>query len=126
VRLRVDVTSFYASLIVKDYAYNSIPNQPILAGQTVATGISPLSFGAGSGVRLFPNPAKDKLTISLGNNNKKVEVTITDITGKIIYSVTETDTEKIEVNTKDFAQGIYVVKIQSADFTATKKLVIEK
>ena len=39
VRLRVNVTGSYASVIVRDYAYNSIPNQPILAGQTIATGI---------------------------------------------------------------------------------------
>ena len=34
--------------------------------------------------------------------------------------------EKIEVNTKDFAAGIYVVQIQSADFIGTKKLIVEK
>jgi hypothetical protein len=126
VRLRVDVTSFYASLIVKDYAYNSIPNQPILAGQTTATGISPLSLGERPGVRLYPNPVKNKLTIELPNSIKNVEVTIADITGKMIYATSETDTEKIDVNTEDFAAGIYVVQIQTADFIATRKLVVEK
>ena len=36
------------------------------------------------------------------------------------------ETQKIEVNTADFAAGIYVVQIQAADFIETKKLVIEK
>jgi hypothetical protein len=77
-------------------------------------------------VQIFPNPASNYLTIALGINNKKVEVTITDITGKIIYTTIATDTQKIAVNTNDFAKGIYVVQIQTADFMMTKKLVIEK
>ena len=109
---------------VKDYAYNTIPNQPILAGQTTATGIIENSFAAS--INLYPNPATNHLTIALGSNNKKVGVTITDITGKIIYTTTATDIQKLEVNTADFATGIYVVQIQTADFIATKKLVVEK
>ncbi|MEO8149178.1 MAG: T9SS type A sorting domain-containing protein [Bacteroidia bacterium] len=126
VRLRVDVTGGHASVIIRDYAYNSIPNQAILAGQTTATGISPLSFGDGLRVRLFPNPANNLLTIALGSNNKKVDVTITDITGKIIYKTSAFEAQKIEVNTKDFAKGIYALQIQTADFMVTKKLVVEK
>ncbi|MBK8845916.1 MAG: T9SS type A sorting domain-containing protein [Bacteroidetes bacterium] len=124
-RLNVFVTGIppvYFTL--KDYAYNSIHNQTILAGQTTATGINENSFA--SSISLFPNPATNHLTIVLGSNNKNVEVTIADITGKIIYSTTAYETQKIEVNTKDFTAGIYVVKIQTADFTETKKLVIEK
>ena len=124
VRLRVDVTLGHASVIIRDYAYNSIPDSAIFAGQTIATGINENSFA--SSIKLFPNPANNHLTISLGSNNKKVEVTIADITGKIIYTTTATDTHKIEVNSEDFAAGVYVVQIQTADFIGTKKLVVEK
>ena len=112
------------SFTLKDYAYNSIPNQPILAGQSIATGINENSFA--SSINLFPNPVANHLTIALGNNNKKVDVTITDITGKIIYTTSASETQKTEVNTGNFKEGIYVVQIQSADFIATKKLVIKK
>ena len=123
-RMQITVNPNYASGIIKDYAYNSIPDQPILAGQTNPTGIIENSFA--SSINLFPNPANNHLTIALGSNNKKVQVTIADITGKVIYTTTATDTQKVEVNTKDFAEGIYVVRIQMADFIATKKLVVEK
>jgi len=109
--------------VLRDYAYNSTPNQFILAGDTGTTGIIET---IASSINLFPNPATDKLTIALGSNNRKVVVTIADITGKIIYSTTATETQKLEVNTKDFASGIYVAQIQSAEFIATNKLVIEK
>jgi hypothetical protein len=122
--VRLDVALNGTSFTVKDYAYNSIPNQQILAGQTTATGISENS--PSSSINLFPNPATNHLTIALGSNNKKVEVTIADISGKIIYSTIERETQKIEVNTQDFATGIYVVQIQAADFIETKKLIVKK
>ncbi len=124
VKLRVSVSPGGAAVTIKDYAYNSIPDQPILAGQTTATGIIENSFAAS--INLFPNPADDHLTIAMGSINKNVEVIITDITGKIIYTTAANQTNKIELNTSEFAEGIYVVQIQAADFIGTKKLVVEK
>ena len=126
VRMNVAVAGNFtsASFTIKDFAYNSISYQAILAGQTTVTGIIENSFA--SSINLFPNPANNHLTIALGSNNQKVKVTIADITGKIIYSTTASETQKVEVNTKDFAEGIYVVQIQTADFFETKKLVVEK
>lgn len=131
VRLRVDVTQSYASVIVKDYAYNSIPNQPILAGQTIATVITENSFA--SSINIFPNPATDHLTIASPNTNEKVEITITDINGKTIpipiaigNSTTATQTQKVEVNLKDFAEGIYIVRIQTEQYIGTKKFIVKK
>jgi hypothetical protein len=113
-----------STFIVKDYAYNSIPDSVILAGQTTTTGLIENSFS--SSINLFPNPATNQLTIALGSNNKKVEVSIADITGKVVYTTIATDTQRVEINTNDFAEGIYVVQIQAADFIATKKLVVKK
>ena len=121
--VRLSVASGVTNAIIFDYAYNSSPNQPILAGQT-ATGIIENSFA--SSINLFPNPAANNLTITLESSSKKVEVTIADITGKIIYSTTARETQKIEVNTKDYSAGVYVVQIQTADFIGTKKLVVKK
>ena len=121
---RLDAGGDGLDLTIKDYAYNSIPNQAILAGQTTATGITEISFA--SSINLFPNPATNHLTIALGSNNKKVDVTIADITGKIIYKTIASETQKVEVNTEDFAAGVYLVQIQTADFIDTKKLIINK
>lgn len=73
---------------------------------------------------VYPNPATNHLTIALADNHKKVAITITDLTGKMIYSTTAT--QKTEVNTTDFAQGVYLVQVQAADFTETKKLIVVK
>ena len=125
-RMQIDVVTGIPSCTIKDYAYNSIPNQPILAGDTgtVPTGIFENSFS--SSINLFPNPANNHLTIALGSNNKNVEVAIADMTGKIIYTTIAYETNRIEVNTSEFAEGIYIVQIQSGEFISTKKLIIKK
>jgi len=125
IRMQMNIAGqLFTSFALQDYAYNSIPNQPILAGQTMTTGVIENSFA--SSINLFPNPADHHLTIDLGSNNKKVHVTITDITGKVIYTTIATDTQKVEVNTKDFAEGIYVVQIQTGEFIETKIFIVEK
>ncbi len=73
-------------------------------------------------LEIYPNPATNSLTIAFGKTIKKAVVTITDITGKIIYTTTASETEKMEVSTSGFADGIYIVKIQTGDGVETKKL----
>jgi Secretion system C-terminal sorting domain len=124
VQLNISSTPTASSFTIKDYAYNSTPNQPILAGQTVATGINENSFA--SSINLFPNPSTNHLTIELPKTNEKVTVTITDIIGKVIYSTTVSETQKLELNTKDFAVGVYLVQAQLTNFITTKKLIVEK
>ncbi len=79
-----------------------------------------------NGISVYPNPANKQFTIELAGNYNKVKVTITDIAGKMIYSTTATGTQKIEVNTENFAKGVYAVQIQTADFTETKKVIVVK
>ena len=122
--VRLNANGFVTSFTIKDYAYNSIPNQTILAGQTVATGIIENSFA--SSINLFPNPATTNLTITLASSSKKVDVSIIDITGKIIYKTTARETQKIDVNTEDFKEGIYIMQIQTAGFIVTKRLIVRK
>jgi PKD repeat protein len=75
---------------------------------------------------LFPNPATEYLSVTLRSNHEKVTLTITDIFGKIIYSLPAIKEPKVEVNIKDFAAGVYVVRIQSSDLLLTKKVIVAK
>ncbi len=130
VRLWVNVPSggpgSFAAFVIRDYAYNSIPDQPILAGEGQPTTGGILENSSESSITIFPNPANTHFTIDFGSSNKKAEVTITDITGKIIYSSIAEVTQKIEVSTHDILPGIYIVQIQTTDFITTKKLIIKK
>ncbi len=75
---------------------------------------------------IYPNPANNYFNISLGVGNKKVDVIIYDLTGKIIYNNYHLETQNIVVSTKDFMEGVYFVCIQSEDIRETKKIIVAK
>lgn len=61
--------------------------------------------------KLFPNPAEDKLFITLpGNGTKHVQVIQAD--GRVLDKVT-TDLNEVIVKVNQYAQGIYFVRIQN-------------
>lgn len=113
------------SLQMNAFAYNSSPNQAILAGDT---GLPLHTFEANTPflVDLLPNPTTNQLTITFERSYKKAVITIADILGKIVYFKEENETEKIEVDTYKFEEGIYLVQVRSDDLIATKKLVVKK
>ena len=77
-------------------------------------------------ISIYPNPTTNHFNIELKRKSKKIEVIIINITGQIIYTVFASETQKIELNAKDFPSGIYFVHIQTADFVETKKLIVAK
>ncbi|MBK8846411.1 MAG: T9SS type A sorting domain-containing protein [Bacteroidetes bacterium] len=76
--------------------------------------------------KLYPNPATNQLTIVLPNNLNEVTATISDITGKIIYKTANINSEKLEVSTTDFVDGVYLVQVQTSAFVSTRKLIVIK
>ena len=127
---RLDVGNFGFPITIKDYAYNSIPDQPIFAGQTTATGIIENSFA--SSIHLFPNPATNQLTILPDASGRQLiieNVTIYDLTGREVYSEnhqTPNSNREISIDVSKFPAGVYAVQITTADFIETKRLVVEK
>ena len=84
-------------------------------------------------ISIYPNPATSNLTIAFAKNTKKAVLIITDITGKLIYTATASETEKMNVNTNGFAEGVYIVKIQTDDSASSptgnvvyRKLIVQK
>jgi hypothetical protein len=81
----------------------------VLAGLT-----APLSFGEGSGVRLYPNPAGETLTVTgyqfFGTTG---EISIYNITGESIYAGVFHET--ISVNCENIPSGVYWVEIREGE-----------
>jgi hypothetical protein len=86
-----------------------------------------IQFNAPS-LDLYPNPAKEFVDISyrfaLSGN---AELTITDITGREIYSdVIISDGEEINrrINLKEINKGIYFVTVSQSEQKITRKLIL--
>jgi hypothetical protein len=71
----------------------------------------------------FPNPVSQKLFLSI-NSSEAYHVSITDITGRNVYEHTFT-TANSEIDMHLFKKGIYSFKVQSGNYSLTRKLVVE-
>ena len=76
-------------------------------------------------LRLYPNPAKNKLIIELTNMPEQTSiVSIFDVTGSVIYN-TVLSTAKNEINISGFESGLYFVKINSGNRSITQRIQIQ-
>jgi PKD repeat protein len=89
---------------------------------TSCTGIHELSGGTLS-VILHPNPADGEFNIKSGLQMENIQVL--DITGRVIYSSMNVNSQEVHLNISSFAKGIYYVRIQSGGATEIRKLVKE-
>jgi hypothetical protein len=95
---------------------------PVTATITSSVGIAENSTNAIALV--YPNPATDKLTVSLnGSVSGKVTVSIVDITGRIVSEQAYNAADKIELNIASLAKGSYMVKVTSDSAQSVQRVV---
>ncbi|KFF12026.1 leucyl aminopeptidase [Chryseobacterium soli] len=73
-------------------------------------------------VKVYPNPAKDMLTIDLPKEIKHFAVEINDMSGRSIVNV---ENQK-KINASKFVNGTYLVTIKTDKNSITRKIIIEK
>lgn len=73
------------------------------------------------GLNLYPNPVSNgKVYISSKNDSDK-EIIIFDVLGK---KVLQTMISSKELNISNLSPGVYIIKINEGDATATRKLIV--
>ena len=92
---------------------------------TTWTEVTPMSLNVGenniSGLKVYPNPAKNNLFISSDSFAEK-QVELYDVLGKVTLKTKVTDAP---INLSGLTSGVYVVKVTEDGKTATRKIVIE-
>lgn len=71
-----------------------------------------------SGLKAFPNPAEDKLTVTSESN---VLISLTDVFGKELFSVTAFQT--ITIDLSSYAPGVYLLQARQNGRAGTKKIL---
>ena len=80
------------------------------------------------GITISPNPSTELTHIVFATKpSQSMAVNITDAMGKTIFTqkYTSISSQKIPINTKNMAKGIYFIHINSGTQNATKKLVVQ-
>ncbi len=70
-------------------------------------------------VSIYPNPTSEKVTLNLKNSEIN-NLTIVDISGKILYSETEINSENMTLDLSRYSAGIYFITINNS---VTKKII---
>ena len=78
---------------------------------------------------MFPNPANSNLVLKVNMEEANdVIVTILDVAGKLIHTVTYyqlSEAHFLNLDVRDFASGIYTVNVQAGVFVTSKSLIVE-
>jgi hypothetical protein len=75
-------------------------------------------------VKIQPNPSNGNLNITLPETYQNVQVQVSDLSGRSVYSACHDSYKTGEVKL-EASPGMYIISIQSPEFKATQKIVIE-
>ena len=74
-------------------------------------------------VKLYPNPATERITIELpGNNASAKSASIINIAGQLVYHEIFMENKQI-INIEELNSGIYMIRINDGNTTFTKRLI---
>ena len=74
-------------------------------------------------INIYPNPAKDNITITNNGSDTIDQITIYNALGAIVY---QANTTQNSIDTSNFKTGVYLVQLLSDKKSLTKKLIIRK
>ncbi|GEP49716.1 peptidase M36 [Flavobacterium noncentrifugens] len=77
-------------------------------------------------LRVYPNPATGIVNVRVSQYVGKVNLQVVDINGRIVFSQNE-DHFSVEksINLSSLQKGIYVLKVNTADFNYTEKIILK-
>lgn len=95
---------------------------------TTADPASVTEINAGKYLAVYPNPAKDRIVVSIeGNNAAGINsIVMVNNLGAVVYERSVAAEKQIEINTASMPSGVYFISVQSAEGRFHKKVIISQ
>lgn len=77
------------------------------------------------GINIYPNPSNGRFTIQVENNIKIKDISIIDLSGRIIYNDLFSNDNSKEIDLSEFAKGIYILQLDVENEKLVTKIIIE-
>lgn len=77
------------------------------------------------GVKVFPNPSNGKVNIEINKDYYKANITVLDLSGKIIISETLSNNNSKEIDLSSYAKGMYIIQLDVDNEKIVTKVIIE-
>ena len=117
INLKENAYSFTASAGIQSSRFTLVFEDSVLATEDTTT--------LDAGLRLFPNPAGDHLTLSYTGESRLSEATIVDLNGKVLNKIDLRNFDQSRlIDTSNLATGVYFIRVSSIDATVVKRLLI--
>jgi len=109
-------------IVYKDFAYNSTPEQSITAGQ-ITLSINKPDFS--NEIKLYPNPAKQVITIENSSQSSISSIIIRSLVGKeVLVSPLINNTTTIDISS--LSSGLYIINLfDNSTLVGIKQLIIK-
>lgn len=122
--VRLAVSKDAATIIVKDYAYNSVPEMPLVAGQTFKEELVFMS-ATDQSINLYPNPASEYVMLSFpGQEQVNSKCSIYDMSGELLLRVDKLEGNKMDI--RQLSNGSYILHLQNENGVFVTKLNIQR
>lgn len=72
---------------------------------------------------VYPNPVVDVLNVDFGNIAEQASIQIFNTNGQLIYSDNVEEVRNIEINTTDFASGLYIMQVIENEQSSSVKFI---
>jgi hypothetical protein len=76
-------------------------------------------------VELFPNPSSDRITVTTSSDYVLRKLGVFDMKGMQVYAVSGIDDKSCNIDTERLVSGIYLIRLQFDEGTATQRFVVK-
>lgn len=115
------------------FIQDSISNDILQSGSASFTvnSVGLVDLKADQNIGVYPNPANDFAAVAINVENVSlVDITILDITGKVVYvnkgATVQPGKSEIKINTSEFTSGTYNILVNTGTGILKEKLIIIK
>jgi len=105
-------------------SYDSLGNAFTWCDYVVVPVILGVNENNVSKVSLFPNPAKDNITINNLSGNESIQ--LSTVEGRVVNQLMNGDAQKITMDINEFPSGVYIMTINGSKGTVQEKVMINK
>ena len=106
------------------FDFNEAVSTELLETEIVDNNVSIDIKNKVSNIHIFPNPAKEIVTIDFENQQSGI-IQIYSLSGQLMVEQIFKNSNKENINIKTFNRGVYLVKVQDSKTSELKKLIVE-
>ena len=123
IRLDVELEPSYHKILIKDYAYNTTPNEQILAGDTGGYPLGSSVSSEGEIFEIYPNPANGTITVRFPIS-KSAEIVVFNFIGEeVMKQAVAAGALSVAVDVSVLAPGTYFIKARNDEGIYTSRFV---